>query len=418
MKIYSIVYLISNVFNLVVLQKFMQAFFRKRVSPLWVCISTYFLYYIVTITLYLKVDIPLLTLSANIILIFIITMNYESTWKVKCISTIFILFFLLAAELLIASLSGYSFTPKKGSYDDEIGIVCTRIFSYMIAQILCQSTGIKKQASLQWYLWIMILFVPISTIFLAIIIFSIDTIPQVCIVAAIIIIFLFNVIVLYFYNVLLVNYEKLLKAKLEIQEKEAYKEQCRMMKESTEEMQRFRHDINNQLIVLEQSTKNRNTKEISLLISELLEKSQEKVLYSTTGNLAIDSIVNYKLQKLKNCKVYIEIVIPEKLAMDISDLVSLIGNLFDNALEALEKERGEKEFFVKIVFSRGRLLLQFKNTCTYNVLFENKKLISTKKEIGHGYGTKIIKEIVEKYGGDIKINYNGTLFETNIIMYI
>lgn len=58
-------------------------------------------------------------------------MNYESTWKVKCISTIFILFFLLAAELLIASLSGYSFTPKKGSYDDEIGIVCTRIFSYI-----------------------------------------------------------------------------------------------------------------------------------------------------------------------------------------------------------------------------------------------------------------------------------------------
>lgn len=66
-----------------------------------------------------------------------------------------------------------------------------------------------------------------------------------------------------------------------------------MMKESTEEMQRFRHNINNQLIVLEQSTKNRNTEEMSLLISELLEKSQEKVLYSTTGNLAIDSIVNY-----------------------------------------------------------------------------------------------------------------------------
>ena len=39
----------------------------------------------------------------------------------------------------------------------------------------------------------------------------------------------------------------------------------------------------------------------------------------------------------ENIKVETEIVVPEQLNIDIADFVTLLGNLLDNALEALKK---------------------------------------------------------------------------------
>lgn len=71
-----------------------------------------------------------------------------------------------------------------------------------------------------------------------------------------------------------------------------------------------------------------------------------KVIYSTSGNTIIDGLVNYKLQSVasENIKVETEIVVPEQLNIDIADLVTLLGNLLDNALEALKKLIGNNEY--------------------------------------------------------------------------
>lgn len=70
------------------------------------------------------------------------------------------------------------------------------------------------------------------------------------------------------------------------------------------------------------------------------------MIYSTSGNTIIDGLVNYKLQSVasENIKVETEIVVPEQLNIDIADLVTLLGNLLDNALEALKKLIGNNEY--------------------------------------------------------------------------
>ena len=63
-------------------------------------------------------------------------------------------------------------------------------------------------------------------------------------------------------------------------------------------------------------------------------KNREKFIY--TGNIGIDSIVNFKLNTAKKMHIEVEktIQITGQVSIDHIDLNILIGNLMDNAMEA------------------------------------------------------------------------------------
>ena len=85
--------------------------------------------------------------------------------------------------------------------------------------------------------------------------------------------------------------------------------------------------------------------------------------------------------------------------VDEPDLVSILGNILDNALEALagaEKKELELIFFTQ---NNNRSII-CKNSIPQSVLTDNKELSSTKKDRKrHGLGTKIVRQEAEKYGG-------------------
>ena len=61
----------------------------------------------------------------------------------------------------------------------------------------------------------------------------------------------------------------------------------------------------------------------------------------STGNQEMDMILNYMITKAENrgCKVETQIQIPNTKFIETVDLNILLGNLLDNAIEALEKDR-------------------------------------------------------------------------------
>ena len=80
------------------------------------------------------------------------------------------------------------------------------------------------------------------------------------------------------------------------------------------------------------------------------------------------------------------------------DLTSLIFNLIDNACN--EALKHNKLVSVMIRYTNNLLIIRIKNTCPIKPNF------STDKGEGHGYGLKIIKNIVNKYHGDLFIDYH------------
>lgn len=129
--------------------------------------------------------------------------------------------------------------------------------------------------------------------------------------------------------------------------------------------------------------------------------SDKKIINS--GNVIVDSIVNYKLESLgaDNVELLVNINIPVKMKVSDFDLTTILGNLLDNAIRAV-KETGDKKYLsIDIQHKSGRLIIRLVNSYKY---VEKSKIgnyfISTKENRNkHGIGQINIERTVDKYDG-------------------
>ena len=238
---------------------------------------------------------------------------------------------------------------------------------------------------------------------------------------AAIIIFLINLLTFYLYDSLSASYIQKTKATVLAKEREMYYNQCVMMQETAENLQRFKHDINNQFISIKELVSSEKYDELKKIISGLSEQLDIKKMYSTTGNIAVDSIINYKLNSITESDVEIttEIAVPETLEVEINDMVSLIGNILDNAIYALKEVGAPKKLYFKLAYNRGRILIKETNNYKTEIQYVNGEIVSAKDNSGeHGFGLKNIEKIVNKYNGYSEINHSSNIFTMNILMFV
>lgn len=122
-----------------------------------------------------------------------------------------------------------------------------------------------------------------------------------------------------------------------------------------------------------------------------------------TGNHMLDMLLNQKEKDAQNQNTVMQIDTEVFSTLPFTDreIISLFGNLLDNALEACEKIN-DKERWIKIKIKKKNLLLYIEIA---NALEEmpkqiQKEFVSNKKDNGlHGYGMKNIQDIVKKYDG-------------------
>ena len=194
------------------------------------------------------------------------------------------------------------------------------------------------------------------------------------------------------------------------------------MQTSTEELQAFRHDMNNQFIALSQLLSSKKYEDAEAQLSKLSYLTKNKIIYSTSGNVIIDGLINYKLQNAINDKIKVktEIAIPVQLQIDTTDIVAILGNLIDNALSALQDVSAEERYLtLKVVFSQKRLIIRTSNPYCGDIMCKNGKIVTSKKAHDlHGYGLNNIARAVDKYKGYMEINYSDNIYTVDIIMYI
>ena len=138
-----------------------------------------------------------------------------------------------------------------------------------------------------------------------------------------------------------------------------------------------------------------------------------------TGNKMTDAILNSKisLAKSKGINVIADAKVPVELKMSDINLCIVIGNLFDNAIEA-SLALPEEERLI-------RLYMDIKNTQLYMCLTnftsvkklkkQGGRYVTTKGE-GHGFGLVRVDDIIERYGGYISRNSEDGAFTTEIML--
>lgn len=421
---YGIVYLISNFFSIFIIRRFAEAFFKKQSNYKIVSVLLYLIYFIITSLAYLKLDIPIIALFINWISIFVIFFTYESTIQKRIVYTTYIIAFMLFPELVIGAITGYfkfSFFSE-GNYSSEIGIISTKIITYIEA-LLFRNYRIRKDSqSVSTSLWISTIIIPLSTLIYECMFVSNDNLTKDKVIASVAMLFIINVTAFYLYDSLTKSYVQQSKLSILETENALYSKQCEIMQSSTEELQGFRHDMNNQFIALSQLIKSEQYVDAERQLSHLTLLTKSKIIYSTSGNVIIDGLINYKLQNALNdrIKVKTEIAVPNRINIETTDLVAILGNLIDNALNALaDVPEDRRSLTIKVVFSQGRLIVRTSNPYTGDILCTDGKIVSDKQNSKqHGYGLNNIAKSVNKYKGYMNIDYSSNTFTVDIIMYI
>lgn len=103
------------------------------------------------------------------------------------------------------------------------------------------------------------------------------------------------------------------------------------------------------------------------------------------------------------------IVLPEELQVNSFDLTVILGNLLDNALNAL-KEAKVKQLNIDINYSIGMIVIKIENT------FAN---ISSKYDDPekHGYGLISVRTSLEKYNGKLQNNIVDDKYVVKAVLY-
>ena len=154
---------------------------------------------------------------------------------------------------------------------------------------------------------------------------------------------------------------------------------------------------------------------------------EETELYSDTGNIAFDSIINYKLKntRARNIKAEVRMNVPKALNVELSDTAVILGNLLDNALDAVAKVE-DRQLLLDIDYSREVLYIMAKNTFDGAVEYAasgaesgasaNRLPVSRKAVREHGYGLGNVKRAVDKYSGHMTIDHEGNEFTVTLML--
>ena len=126
-----------------------------------------------------------------------------------------------------------------------------------------------------------------------------------------------------------------------------------------------------------------------------------------TGNPMTDAIL----------KVIADADIPLTLKSSEIDLCCIIGNLFDNAIEAsLKLPEDRRMIRVYMDMRNTQLYISFTNLTAGKKLKKEGKLFRSTKGKGHGFGLIRIDAIVERLDGYISCNSEDGAFTTEILL--
>ena len=107
-----------------------------------------------------------------------------------------------------------------------------------------------------------------------------------------------------------------------------------------------------------------------------------------------------------------------EIPLQDAELGVILGNLFDNAIEAAKKsEQFKRRIFLKICNLNEMFLLHLFNSNTQMPVIVDDRFVTAKEDkYAHGLGVESVKRIVEKYNGDISFQYDDEHFEVDILI--
>ena len=186
-----------------------------------------------------------------------------------------------------------------------------------------------------------------------------------------------------------------------------------------QEMRGWRHDFRNHLQLLKSYAQKGDLAAVQAYLAELEQDLSRVDPAVKTGNTMADAILNSKisLARSKGVPVRADARIPVKLSISDLDLCVILGNLFDNAIEASVKLPESQRLIRLYMDMKGsQLYISFTNFTAGKKMVKREGRFATTKGAGHGLGLMRIDSIVERLDGYVNRNSEDGAFTTELLL--
>ncbi len=184
-------------------------------------------------------------------------------------------------------------------------------------------------------------------------------------------------------------------------------------------IRKIRHDFKDSLNVVHTLIAEQKSDSAGKYIEGIIDTLNGTEIFIRTNNDIVNAVVNAKLSAAKSFGIDVICLSSANFdGIDDLDLCRLLSNMLENAITAcMNSNSDKKQIYLKFSSDNYNYTFNLKNTIDKSVISQNPMLNTTKNNKDeHGYGTKIIKDIAEKYKGRCDFYEESGYFCCNVIL--
>ena len=423
--------LIMDVFFAFALHILCAGILKKRFNNNWIIVGGWICCLILwNICSYLFIEYPIINGLCSLLINFgVIYLLYEGRIGGKLILAFVVLFLGFVSEVIsVFLLSLFDFELESMNSEQRDDLVCfgnaiSKIICFVFIKIITLFAQKEKEVKINFMEWINVLLVPIGSL---VMIYTVERNDHFTIDAGKIVFFsiiwIINIATYCLYQKTQENAYELMKQKLLHQQTAYYIARYDEMEKQWQSLRRTRHNMRNMYILELKYLEDKEYDKLRENYIKTLGELKQSDCVVNTGNISIDSIINYKTMQAKEAGIrlvsYVNLIGDVKITN--GDLNVLLGNLFDNAIEAaLKLDEKERKIEYKLKGDKTALLFEIYNG--YDGILDRDdegEIITLKanKEY-HGIGLKEVRDIVKKYCGTMTVDTINDVFGVKTFLY-
>lgn len=192
------------------------------------------------------------------------------------------------------------------------------------------------------------------------------------------------------------------------------------LKERIEDARRAKHDLRQNLAVIQNFVQNNDQTSLLKYLQNYTETISLESQLFFCENQAINALIVYYADLARKHGVSFDAGIdsyPADTLISDADAVVLLGNLLENALEAcIQQTIKEKFIHLHIKNMQNILVITLDNSYSKDIRRDGDAFISSKNG-QKGIGTASINKIASKYNGILKFDYKNNQFYASVMLY-
>lgn len=203
------------------------------------------------------------------------------------------------------------------------------------------------------------------------------------------------------------------------QREEMYRESVIGSGEQISRMSEIKHDMKNNLKSIYRLIDNGQYDEAKCLCIDCSESIEKVYTPINTDNPTLNAILNVEIEKARQNGISFSYTVTDSLSfVSSTDVVSIIGNLCDNAIEYLSGiDQSRRKMSLEITVRNDYRMIVCRNTIVSSVLSVNPDMKTTKKDAAlHGKGLSILRSIADKYNGTIGYKEDNNSIEVTLVI--